>query len=136
RAGPARVEGPRFATSYRRHSGRGAQRAWSARYSVGSHRMVGGVVHFVDRRDAGRRLAAELKSLRGANVVVLGLPRGGVPVAYEGARALPAPLDVLVVRKLGVPYQPELAFGAVGEDDVCVFNDRVLHARHLSAEEI
>ncbi|HEY5852542.1 MAG TPA: phosphoribosyltransferase family protein [Aldersonia sp.] len=93
-------------------------------------------MHFVDRRDAGRRLAAELMSLRGANVVVLGLPRGGVPVAYEVARALQAPLDVIVVRKLGVPYQPELAFGAIGEDDVCVFNDRVLHARHLSAEEI
>lgn len=66
----------------------------------------------VDRRDAGRQLRRRLQSLRGADIVVLGLPRGGVPVAVEVARALGAPLDVIVVRKLGVPYQPELAFGA------------------------
>ena len=57
-------------------------------------------------------------------VVVLGLPRGGVPVALEVARALGAPLDVIVVRKLGVPFQPELAMGAVGEDGVRVINTR------------
>ena len=70
---------------------------------------------FDDRVDAGRQLAERLESLRGQDIVVLGLPRGGVPVAFEVAKALQAPLDVLVVRKLGVPFQPELAFGAIGE---------------------
>ncbi len=65
---------------------------------------------------------------RGADVVVLGLPRGGVPVAAEVARALAAPLDVIIVRKLGVPSQPELAMGAVGEDGVLVVNERVVQA--------
>ena len=68
---------------------------------------------YTDRFDAGRHLAAALRGYRGPDVVVLGLPRGGVPVAAEVAAALGAPLDVLVVRKLGVPYQPELAFGAI-----------------------
>jgi len=68
---------------------------------------------YVDRRDAGRQLRRRLQSLRGPDIVVLGLPRGGVPVAVEVARALGAPLDVIVVRTLGVPPdQPELAFGA------------------------
>ncbi|HUJ64793.1 MAG TPA: phosphoribosyltransferase family protein, partial [Acidimicrobiales bacterium] len=67
---------------------------------------------FVDRREAGRRLAERLIFLRGEDAVVLGLPRGGVPVAFEVARALGAPLDVILVRKLGVPFQPELAMGA------------------------
>ena len=61
---------------------------------------------FADRADAGRRLAARLEYMRGEQVVVLGLSRGGVPVALEVARALGAPLDVIVVRKLGVPFQP------------------------------
>lgn len=68
-----------------------------------------------DRADGGRRLAARLGHLRGEDVVVLGLPRGGVPVAAEVARALGVPVDILVVRKLGVPEQPELAMGAIGE---------------------
>ena len=70
---------------------------------------------FADRADAGRRLAERLERFRDADLVVLGLPRGGVPVAYEVATALDAPLDVIVVRKLGVPFQPELAMGAIGE---------------------
>lgn len=70
---------------------------------------------YADRADAGRQLAEQLLGYRGQDVLVLGLPRGGVPVAYEVAEALGAPLDVLVVRKLGVPAQPELAFGAIGE---------------------
>ncbi|HWM21346.1 MAG TPA: phosphoribosyltransferase, partial [Ilumatobacteraceae bacterium] len=85
---------------------------------------------FIDRIDAGRRLAERLQSTRGADVVVLGLPRGGVPVALEVARALGAQLDVIVVRKLGVPSQPELAMGAIGEDGVRVVNDEV--ARHAA----
>ncbi|MGH3989578.1 MAG: phosphoribosyltransferase, partial [Pseudonocardiaceae bacterium] len=75
---------------------------------------------FVDRGDAGRRLGRRLQHLRGEDVVILGLPRGGVPVAAEVALALDAPLDVIVVRKLGVPSQPELAMGALGEGDVRV----------------
>lgn len=88
---------------------------------------------FADRSDAGRRLAEALEDYRGRDVLVLGLPRGGVPVAYEVARALGAPLDVLVVRKLGVPYQPELAFGAIGEDGARVLNQSVL--RHVRVGE-
>lgn len=68
---------------------------------------------FVDRRDAGRVLAKRMAGGAHGNVVVLGLPRGGVVVAAEVALALAAPLDVLVVRKLGLPWQPELAMGAI-----------------------
>jgi len=81
---------------------------------------------FADRADAGRQLAARLEHLRGRDVVVLGLPRGGVPVAAEIAHALEAPLDVVLVRKVGVPFQPELAMAAVGEDAVVVTNLPVL----------
>lgn len=73
-------------------------------------------MRFSDRRDAGRRLAESLVALRAEHPVVLGLLRGGVPVAFEVAQRLDAPLDVVVVRKVGVPYQPELALGAVGEE--------------------
>lgn len=83
---------------------------------------------FRDRVDAGRKLAERLLPLRGQDVVVVGLPRGGVPVAAEVARALQAPLDVIVVRKLGVPEQPELAMGAIGEDGVRVINADVVRA--------
>ena len=81
---------------------------------------------FRDRREAGQRLAERLSGLRGSRPLVLGLPRGGVPVAFEVARALGAPLDVLVVRKIGVPFQPELGMGAVGEGGVRVLNAGVL----------
>ena len=91
---------------------------------------------FIDRADAGRRLAGVLEHLRGQDVVVLGLPRGGVPVAFEVARALGAPLDVIVVRKLGVPFQPELAMGAVGEGGARVVDKRVQTAAGVSAEEL
>jgi putative phosphoribosyl transferase len=83
-------------------------------------------VPFRDRVDAGRRLAERLRHLQGAKVVVLGLPRGGVPVAAEVADALDAPLDVIVVRKLGVPVQPELAMGAVGEGGALVVNEELV----------
>ncbi|WP_036507656.1 phosphoribosyltransferase family protein [Nocardia aobensis] len=91
---------------------------------------------FRDRVDAGSRLATRLIALRDTDVVVLALPRGGVPVAFEVARALRAPLDVLVIRKLGVPYQPELAFGAVGEDDTRVLNTLVVRRTGLSEDDI
>ncbi|TFC89969.1 phosphoribosyltransferase [Cryobacterium sp. TMT4-31] len=73
------------------------------------------MVLFTDRVEAGRRLALQLDYLRGQDIVVLGIPRGGVPVAYEVAASLDVPLDVIVVRKLGVPFQPEFAMGAIGE---------------------
>ena len=91
---------------------------------------------FADRDDAGRRLAARLGHLRGGPVVVLGLPRGGVPVAFWVARALGAPLDVIIVRKLGVPFQPELGMGAVGEDGVRVINPEVMQACGVSQDEL
>ena len=71
-----------------------------------------------------------------ATVVVLGLPRGGVPVAYEVARALDAPLDVIVVRKLGVPFQPELGMGAIGEDGVRIINEEVISLAGVSGSEL
>jgi putative phosphoribosyl transferase len=91
---------------------------------------------FTDRRQAGRRLAARLGHLRGEDVVVLGLPRGGVPVAAEVAARLEAPLDVVVVRKLGVPYQPELGMGAIGEGGVRVLNDDVIRMAGTSQEAL
>ena len=94
---------------------------------------------FLDRADAGRRLAGLLSSRltieRGAGTVVLGLPRGGIPVAYQIARSLDAPLDVILVRKVGLPAQPELAMGAIGEDGVRVVNDDVVKAEHVSDRE-
>jgi putative phosphoribosyl transferase len=92
-------------------------------------------VRFRDRKDAGRRLAERLGSVGGPDVVVLGLPRGGVPVAAEVARALGAPLDVIVVRKIGVPGQRELAMGALGEGGVRVVDERVLRVAHVPPEE-
>jgi putative phosphoribosyl transferase len=91
---------------------------------------------FTDRRDAGRRLAERLQHLRGTPVVVLGLPRGGVPVAFEVADALGAPLDVMMVRKLGVPFQRELAMGAIAEDGVRVLNDEVVRAAGVTAADL
>jgi putative phosphoribosyl transferase len=101
-------------------------------------------MYFRDRREAGRQLAERLATYADRpDVLVLALPRGGVPVAYEVARALHAPLDVFVVRKLGLPGHEELAMGAVGSGGVRVFNrelvdglhipDRVIHA--LTARE-
>jgi putative phosphoribosyl transferase len=93
-------------------------------------------MRFTDRHDAGRRLAVALEQLRGSDVVVVGLPRGGVPVAFEIARVLEAPLDVIVVRKLGVPFQPELGMGAIGEGGTRVVNDAVLHMAGVSDAEL
>jgi predicted phosphoribosyltransferase len=92
---------------------------------------------FDNRRHAGRVLAAALRSYAGrADVVVLGLPRGGVPVAREVADALGAPLDVFCVRKLGVPGHRELAFGAIASGDVRVLNGQVISAHRITDEEI
>ena len=91
---------------------------------------------FAERVDAGRQVSRQAMHLRGPDVVVLGLPRGGVPVAVEVARALYAPLDVIVDRQLGVPGQPELGMGAIGEGGVRITNPNVLRAARVRAEEL
>ncbi|AWN31946.1 MULTISPECIES: phosphoribosyltransferase family protein [unclassified Streptomyces] len=91
---------------------------------------------FTDRADAGHRLAEALRHLEGEDPVVLGLPRGGVPVAFQVARALHAPLDVIVVRKLGVPYQRELGFGAIGEGGVRVISDDIVRRGRLEQADL
>ncbi|MGH8176385.1 MAG: phosphoribosyltransferase [Steroidobacter sp.] len=91
-------------------------------------------VRFLHRRDAGRRLAAELKARSIADPVVLALPRGGVPVGYEVATALDAPLDVLLVRKLGAPGHEEFGIGAVvdGAQPQMVLNEEAIEALRVS----
>lgn len=92
---------------------------------------------FLDRRDAGRTLARQLSVLAGRqDLLVLGLPRGGVPVAYEVALALHAPFDVFVVRKLGVPGEEELAMGALASGGVRVLNQDVVRTLGISAGTI
>jgi predicted phosphoribosyltransferase len=90
------------------------------------------IQRFHDRAEAGRRLARALSSYAGCrDLIVLGLPRGGVPVAFEVARALRAPLDVFVVRKLGVPGQEELAMGAIASGGVRVINEGLVSALRI-----
>jgi putative phosphoribosyl transferase len=91
---------------------------------------------FHDRRSAGRLLGVDVARVELERPVVLGLPRGGVPVAAEVALALRAPLDVIVVRKLGVPLQPELAMGAIGEDGIVIVNSDVRRTTGVSEEEL
>jgi putative phosphoribosyl transferase len=92
---------------------------------------------YQNRSEAGRLLAEELAHYKSkAHVVVLGLTRGGVPVAAEVARALHAPLDVVVVRKLGVPFQPELAMGAIAGDDTQVLDKQLVHALDLTNRDV
>jgi len=92
---------------------------------------------FADRREAGIELASRLRQYAGRNdVVVLALPRGGVPVAYEVAQALDAPLDIFLVRKLGVPSHPELAMGAIASGGIRVLNDDVVRWYGIPGSEI
>lgn len=91
---------------------------------------------FADRIDAGRQLAERLVHLRHEDAVVVGLPRGGIPVAYEVAKVLEAPLDVILVRKLGVPFQPELAMGAIGEGGERVIDTDVVELAGISDREL
>lgn len=91
---------------------------------------------FADRADAGRRLAVRVADVCGPDTIVLGLARGGVPVAAEVAAAHALPLDVLVVRKLGVPFQPEVAMGAIGEGGVRVLNHDVVQAIAITDDEL
>lgn len=91
---------------------------------------------FADRTDAGRQLGETLRGRVEPDAVVVGLPRGGVPVAFEVARAVGAPLDVIVVRKLGVPFQPELAMGAIGEGGVRVVDQDLVDRLRIHEEEL
>src|SRR5262249_46134019 len=94
-------------------------------------------MRFQDRRDAGRQLAQKLMAYAGdPDLLVLALPRGGVPVAYEAALTLRAPLDVFLVRKLGVPGQVELAMGAIATGGVRVLNEEVVEALGIPEETI
>ncbi|MFE5871465.1 phosphoribosyltransferase [Streptomyces roseifaciens] len=93
-------------------------------------------MRFRDRVDAGRRLAEQLGHLRAENPVVLGLPRGGVPVAYEVAQALGAPMDVVLVRKLGVPFHEELGFGAIGEGGVRVVHSDIVRMGRVDEDDL
>lgn len=99
----------------------------SLRFELGDARKLVETMLFQDRSEAGRQLAARLAGYANrTDVLVLALPRGGVPVAFEVAVALDVPLDVFLVRKLGVPGQPELAMGAIASGGVCVINDDVV----------
>jgi putative phosphoribosyl transferase len=92
---------------------------------------------FLDRHEAGRALGEPVRdAVRGDDVVVLGLPRGGVPVAYEVAQALQAPLDVFVVRKLGVPGHEELAMGAIASGGVRVLSEDVIDDLRVRREQV
>ena len=91
---------------------------------------------FADRADAGRQLARSLEHLRGQPAVVLGLPRGGVAVAREVAYQLGLPLDVVIVRKLGVPFEAELALGAVAENGVRVVDESIVRSTGVSESEV
>ncbi len=91
---------------------------------------------FEDREDAGRQLAERLLRYRDENPIVLALPRGGVPVGYEIARALKAPLDVFVARKLGAPSRPELGISAVAQDGTLVLNESIIKEMGISEEYI
>lgn len=91
---------------------------------------------FKDRHEAGDQLAILVDNLNIKSPVVLGLPRGGIPVAKAVARQLVAPLDVIVVRKLGVPWSPELGFGAISEEGIVVYNQDVLASIDLKESEI
>ncbi|HLN86500.1 MAG TPA: phosphoribosyltransferase family protein, partial [Candidatus Limnocylindrales bacterium] len=95
------------------------------------------ITRFRDRKDAGERLGEALGAYANrADIVVLGLPRGGVPVAAEVARKLSAPLDTLVVRKLGVPFHRELGMGAIASGSVRIINKEVVNAFGISAEAV
>jgi putative phosphoribosyl transferase len=93
-------------------------------------------MHFADRRDAGRRLATALTALSDADLLILALPRGGVPVAAEIAAALGAPLDIIGVRKIGAPGQPELGVGAVAEGGGLVLDERIMMALGLEERDV
>lgn len=95
-----------------------------------------GSATFEDRRDAGRQLAGMLATSSQGHPIVLAMPRGGVPVAAEVAAALGAPLDLIVVRKIGCPWQPELGLGAIAEGGVRVLNDDLIRDLGVRPDEL
>lgn len=99
--------------------------------------MIAKIAKFVDRTEAGQLLAIALKAYaKRADVIVLGLPRGGIPVAFEVAKALHLPLDICLVRKLGVPGHKELAMGAIASDGVRVLNYDIVSSLGISSHKI
>lgn len=95
------------------------------------------MIPFIDRREAGRILAGYLGEYAGRNdMVVLALPRGGVPVGFEIAKALHAPLDVLTIRKLGAPWNPEISFGVIGTDDLKLIDKAMVNNLGVSDTEV
>lgn len=101
---------------------------------LGSERKE--LVRFINRSHAGRRLARRLDHLRTGPTVVLGLPRGGVPVGFEVARRVSAPLEVLLVRKIGAPFQPELAIGALGEGGIRIVDQDRINQLGITARQV
>jgi len=93
-------------------------------------------MRFKDRTYAGRQLAELLSTYKNHNPYIFALPRGGVPVGYEIAKKLDAPLDIVVVRKLGVPFNPELGFGAIAPGEIVITNDELISAFDISDKEI
>src|SRR3989338_1697129 len=91
---------------------------------------------FLDRSDAGQKLSEMLKKNAGGRTLVLALPRGGVPVAFEIAQSLGAPLDTIVARKIGTPFNPEFAVGAIAPRDVVVFDDESVELSGASRSAI
>jgi putative phosphoribosyl transferase len=91
---------------------------------------------FVDRTDAGRRLALQLSDFQSSNVVVYAIPSGGIPVAVEVAATLKSPLDIIIVRKIPIPFEPEAGYGAVTEDGSLVLNEPLVKRLRLTEPEI
>lgn len=91
---------------------------------------------FKDREDAGRRLSDLLQGYKGKELIVLAVPSGGVPVGFEIAKALVAPFDLIIVRKIQFPDNPEAGFGAVGPDEEVIFNESLLNKSGLTEQEI
>jgi predicted phosphoribosyltransferase/pimeloyl-ACP methyl ester carboxylesterase len=119
---------------FRQHLAGARENAGGVRHAAGRKRMPErATTHFRDRAEAGRLLARKLEHLRGADALVLALPRGGIDVAEPIAKALDADLDVFVSRKIRAPDQPELAIGAIAEGDVVLWNDAIVRSLRLGA---
>src|SRR4030043_1473078 len=91
---------------------------------------------FEDRNEAGRLLAEKLIKYKGSDSIVFGIPSGGVPIASEIANALNLPMDLIIVRKIQIPYNPEAGFGAMGPDGEIIINERLLHQLRFTEDEI
>jgi len=91
---------------------------------------------FKDRAEAGHLLSEKLKNYKGSGGIIMAIPSGGVPVASEISKALKLPLDLIIIRKIQIPYNPEAGFGAMGEDGEIIFNERLLEQLNLSEKDI